>query len=140
MEFREVSTFLESTHRGVVTTFQPNGVVQVSIVVCGVYQHGLTFVAVSGRSAKVRNLRRDPRCTVLVVADDWSRYVVVEGRAILFDSNNTESKELRRLLRDIYCVCATKEHPNWEEYDSVMESQNAAVISIHPERIYGLLR
>ena len=128
MELREVSTFLESNHRGVVTTFRPNAAAQVTIVGCGVYQDSLTFVAVSGGSAKVRDLRKNPRCTVLVVSANWFRYVLVEGQATLFDSNNTESKELCRLWRDIYRVCGTEEHPNWAEYDSVMENQMEVVV------------
>jgi general stress protein 26 len=43
-------------------------------------------VAVYGKSAKVRNLRRDPRCTVLNVAQDWRSWVSVEGEVQLFQN------------------------------------------------------
>ncbi len=99
MEFEEVRPFLEANHRGVVMTFQPAGAIQSSIVVLGAYQGNVAFVSVRGSSAKVRNLRRDPRCTVLAVKQDWRSYTVVEGQARLLDLGNTGAQELRRLLR-----------------------------------------
>ena len=140
MEFQEIRPFLESNHRGVVTTLQPDGSTQASIVVCGAYQDNLAFVSIRGRSAKVRNLRRDPRCTVLAVTADWSSYVVVEGQTRLFDANNTDAEELRLLLRDVYRACGSKEHPDWEKYDEVMRRQRAVVVYLRPDHIYGLLR
>ena len=140
MEFQEIRPFLESNHRGVVTTFQPDGATHASILVCGAYQDNVAFVSIRGRSAKVRNLRRDPRCTVLAVMADWSSYVVVEGQARLLDASNTDAEELRLLLRDVYRACGSKEHPDWEEYDEVMRRQRAVVVFLRPDHIYGLLR
>jgi len=140
MEFEKVLPFLEVNHRGVVTTFQRNGTVQASIVVCGPYQSNIAFVSVRGNSAKVRNLRRDPRCTVLAVTADWRSYVVVEGRASLLDARNTEAEELRRQLREVYHACGGGEHPDWEEYDRVMRQREAVIVLVRPDHMYGLLR
>ena len=74
MEFEDIREFLETNHRGVITTPQANGATQVSIVVCGPFQGDAAFVSIRGSSAKIRNLRRDPRCTVLAVTDDWSSF------------------------------------------------------------------
>ena len=68
MNFDQARPFLESHHWGIVTTHQRDGAAQNSIVYCGAYRGQAVFVAVYGKSAKVRNLRRDPRCTVLAVA------------------------------------------------------------------------
>ena len=111
-----------------------------SIVVCGAYQGSAVFVAVHGRSAKVRNLHRDPTCTVLAVTDDWRAFVSVEGQASLYDASNTDAEELRVLLREVYRACGDKEHPDWEEYDQAMVDQRAVVVLVRPERVYGLLR
>ena len=140
MQLEEVRGFLESNHRGVINTHQPGGAVQSSIVVTGVYDGTVAFVSVNGRSAKVRNLRDDPRCTVLAVTDDWSSYVTVEGRARLFDDNNTDVDELRLLLRDVFKTCGDGRHSDWEEYDRVMRRQEAVAVLVRPDRIYGLLR
>ncbi len=140
MEFEEVRPFLERNHWGVVTTHQPNGAAHMSIVVCGAYQGHAAFVAVRGKSLKVRNLRRDPRCTVLAVKKDWHSWVSVEGEAQLFDYNNTDAEEVRTLIREVYRACGDKDHPDWEEYDQAMRAQEAVVVLVRPERVYALLR
>ena len=60
MDFPQARPFLEHHHWGIVTTHQRNGAAQNSIVYCGAYQDQAVFVAVYGKSAKVRNLRREP--------------------------------------------------------------------------------
>lgn len=140
MEFEEIRPFLGANHRGVVNTFQRNGGIQSSIVVCGAYQGRAAFVSVRGNSAKIRNLRRDPRCTVVATAADWRSYVVVEGQARLLDSRNTEPEELRQQLREVFKVCGDGTHSDWEEYDRVMREQDSVAVLVRPERIYGLLR
>ena len=140
MEFEEIRPFLESNHRGVVMTFQKDGAIQSSIIVCGAYQYNVAFVSIRGNSRKVHNLRRNPKCSVLAVSSDWRGYATVEGTAQLFDSTNMGSEELRVLLRDVYNACGDSEHPNWDEYDTVMRDQNEVVVFVRPERIYGLLR
>ena len=140
MEFRDVESFLSTNHRGVVMTRQADGAAHSSIVVCGAYEGNAAFVAVHGRSAKVRNLRRDPACTVLAVTDDWRAFVTVEGEATLYEASNTDAEELRVLLRKVYRACGDKDHPDWEEYDQAMVDQRAVVVLVRPERVYGLLR
>ncbi len=140
MEFEEARPFMEANHQGVITTRQRNGGTQVSIVVCGAYQGKAAFVSVRGKSAKVRNLRRDQNCTVLTVTPDWRNFVVVEGQATLFDAGNTDAEELRVLLREVYRACGDKEHPDWEEYDQAMVQQEAVVVLVSPDRVYGRVR
>ena len=140
MEFSEIQPFLETQHRGVVQTLQRNGAVQCSIVVCGHHQGNLAFVSVRGRSAKVRNLRRNPQCTVLAVDPNWRTYVVVEGPATLLDRRNTDHEELRVKLRELFRACGDRDHPNWEEYDRAMVEQDAVGVLVRPERVYGKLR
>ena len=140
MDFERVQGFMSSHHRAVVNTFQPDGSVQSSIVVAGAMDGKVVFVSVNGRSLKVRNLRRDGRCTVLAVTADWRQYVVVEGRTELFDSSNTGAEALRVMLRDTYRACGDHDHPDWDEYDRVMRRQEAVVAWVHPQRVYGLLR
>jgi PPOX class probable F420-dependent enzyme len=140
MTFEDARPFLQRQHRGVITTYQPDGAAHASIVVCGAYQGQAAFVVVRGKSVKVRNLRRDPRCTVLAVAADWRSWVTVEGEAQLFDVRNTEAEKLRVLLRDVFRACGDKEHPDWEEYDQAMRTQDAVVVLVRPARVYGLLR
>ena len=140
MTFEEAGPFLASQHLGVITTQQPDGAAQTSIVFCGVYQESAAFVAVYGQSKKVRNLRRDPRCTVLAVTRDWTSWVTVEGEVQLFDYTNTDATAMRRMFREVFRACGDKDHPDWDEYDQAMIDQAAVAVLVRPQRVYGLLR
>ena len=140
MKFQEVVPFLATNHRGVISTQKPSGAIHSSIVVCGAYRGNAAFVSVYPKSQKVKNLRRNSECTVLAVADDWRVYVVIEGKATLFDYLNTESEEMRIMLREVYMACSDTPHPNWEEYDEAMVKQEAVIVLVDPRKIYGLLR
>ena len=139
MEFEEIRPFLEENHRAVVQTIQPNGAVQASVVVCGAMNGQLVLASVYPRSRKIRNLRRNPQITVLAVTADWRRYVVVEGQARLLAADNTDAEELRLALRDIFRACSGQEHPDWDEYDRAMVSQDSVGVLVTPDRIYGKL-
>ncbi len=140
MDFDDVRPFLETHHRGVIATRRPNGATHSSIVVCGAYDGSAAFVSVYPRSQKIRNLRRDPNCTVLAVTDDWRQWASIEGQATLFDYSNMDAEEMRVMLREVYMACSDTEHPDWEEYDQAMVDQEAVIVLVSPERVYGLLR
>ena len=128
--------FLAQTHRGVVTTFRKNGAVQLSIVSCGSYRSGVAFTVTSTRS-KYWNLKRDPRCSLLVSNENWWGFVVVEGRAQIISAGNTGAEEYRDALRDVYRTAAGEEHSNWEEYDKAMRDDRRSAVIVIPDRIYG---
>lgn len=140
MDFGDVRPFLEIHHRGVIATRRPNGATHSSIVVCGAYDGNAAFVSVYPKSQKIRNLRRDPNCTVLAVTDDWRQYAVIEGQARLLDYSNMDAEEIRVMLREVYMACSDTEHPDWDEYDQAMIEQDAVIVLVEPERVYGLLR
>ncbi len=139
MEFADIEAFLADNHRAIVQTIRPNGAVHASAVVCGAYRRYMALASVYPRSQKVRNLRRNPQCTVLAITPDWRNYVVVEGKAELKGAFNTDAEELRQLLRDIFRACSGKEHPDWAEYDEAMVQQDSVAILVTPERVYGKL-
>jgi PPOX class probable F420-dependent enzyme len=139
MEFEDARPFIDANHRGVISTYQRNGAMHTSIVVSGAYQGNAAFVIVYGNSVKTHNLRRDPRCTVMNVDDNWGRHTVVEGQAQLLDYHNTPAEEFRVLLREVFRACGDKDHPDWEEYDQAMVQQDAVIVFVKPERVYGRL-
>ena len=128
--------FLTENHNGAVTTFRRSGAAQVSIVTCGLYGEGVAFTTTADR-AKLRNLRRDPRCTILVGSDDWRRFVVLEGTARLISVDNSTADEYRETLRDVYRTAAGVEHPNWPEYDQAMVDDRRFAVLVTPEHVYG---
>ena len=139
MEFEQARPFMETHHLGVVTTQRPNGATHTSIVVCGAYKGHAAFVIVRGASVKTRNLRQNPNCTVLTVTPDWRNWVSVEGEAQLIDYHNTDPEEVRQLLRDVFRACGDSDHPDWAEYDQAMRQQDAVVVLVSPQRVYGRL-
>ena len=127
-----VREFLAKNHDGVLTTFRKNGAVQMSIVTCGLYGDGVTFTTAPS-PAKLANLRRDPRCSILVSQHNWWGYVVLQGTARICTPENTDPDELRQILRDVYQATSGQTHPDWDEYDRVMVAEGRPVVVVSPE-------
>ncbi len=128
--------FLAQTHRGVITTFRKNGGAQMSIISCGPYRNGVAFTVTSTRS-KLWNLKRDPRCSLLVSQESWWGFVVLEGHAEILSADNTDAEELRLALRDVFRTASGEEHPNWDEFDQAMRDDKRSAIIVVPDHIYG---
>ncbi len=139
MTFDQARDFFEAHHDSVVTTFRRSGAAQSSVVKSGAYRGGVVFVALGG-SAKLKNLARDPRCTLITVSASWSEWCVVEGAVEVRDWSNTDHEELRRELRDAFRACGGGEHSDWNEYDRVMREDRRAIVLIKPHHAYCLRR
>ena len=131
-----VKQFLSENHRAVLTTFRKNGAAQMSILSVGYYKDGVAFTTTEDR-AKLANLRRDSRCSLLVSKDSWWGFIVLEGKAKVMSADNTDADELRQTLRDVFVAASGEEHPNWDEYDQAMRDDRRSAIIVVPERIYG---
>ncbi len=136
MRSENLRAFVAETRRGVLTTFRRGGGAQMSIVTCGPYRKGVAFTT-TARRAKLLNLRRDPRCSLMVSQEDWRGYVVLEGRAELLSPGITDAAELREALRDVYRAASATEHPDWQEFDADMLEQRRSAVIVVPEHIYG---
>ncbi len=130
-----IRDFISSNDKAVLSTFRRSGAAQLSIVVVGPYGEGAAFTTTENR-AKLANLRRDPRCSLLVSQDSWWGFVVLEGKARIMSADNTDPEELRQAFRDVY-RSISGEHPDWEEYDRAMVDDRRAIIIVVPEQIYG---
>jgi PPOX class probable F420-dependent enzyme len=127
----------------VFSTMRADGTVQSSVVNGGVLDHPLTnlpvvgLVAIGG-SLKLRNLRADPRATVVAKAG-W-QWAAVEGSAQLIGPDdphpNVDSERLRLLLREIF-TAAGGTHDDWDTYDQVMRNERRTAIFISPTRVYA---
>lgn len=137
MNFEDIEAYLRTHHRGVVSTRRPDGAAHVSIVVCGAYKGNAAFVSVYPKSQKIANLRRNSECTIMSVADDWWSFAVIEGKARLFDFDNTGKEQMETLLKEVYMSCSETEHSDWQEYQEAMVKQKAVVVLVPPERVYG---
>ena len=90
--------------------------------------------------AKVHNLRRDPRASLLVTTPDGWTYAVLEGTVelspVAFDSDDDTVEELVEIFRRIRGV----DHPDWDEYRSAMVTDRRLVARLRVEAVYGLVR
>ncbi|AEW95339.1 MULTISPECIES: PPOX class F420-dependent oxidoreductase [Streptomycetaceae] len=119
--------FLRPRHRALLLTTRTDGRPQGSPVSCGVDGDGRLVVATYPERAKVRNVRRDPRVSVIVLSDDWNGpWVQVDGEAEVVDA--PESVEP---LVEYYRAIAG-EHPDWDEYRTAMLRQGKSLIRVNP--------
>jgi hypothetical protein len=92
------------------------------------------FVAVGG-SAKLVNLRRHPRAT-LVFRAGWE-WVAVAGPAVLAGPDDVlpglAPGAVPGLLRDVFHA-AGGTHDDLDEYDRVMAAERRAAVFVRPER------
>jgi len=109
---------------------------QMSVVTCGPYRGGVAFSTTDDR-AKLLNLKRDARCSLMVSKQNWWGYIVFEGRATILSPDNTSADELRDALRDVYRAATNTDHPNWPEYDQAMVDDRRAAVIVVPDQIYG---
>ncbi len=135
MDYTDARPFLSSNFDAVVMTFRNSGAIQSSVVKAGAYQGGVVFVAI-GDSAKLKNLARDPRCTVTIVSPHWDRWCTVEGTVVVRDWGNTEHEALRIELREAFVACGG-DHDDWDEYDRVMREDRRAIVVVQPDHVYG---
>ena len=132
---RQEKEFIRKNCRGVLSTFRKNGAMQLSIVSVGAFKDGVAFSTVLKRS-KLVNLNRNSSCSLLISTDDWSSYIVLEGRADILSNINTGPNELKEALRGIYREILG-EHPNWHEYDRAMIKDERVVVVVQPLHVYG---
>jgi PPOX class probable F420-dependent enzyme len=131
-----VKQFASENHQGVLTCFRKNGMPQMSIITCGPYRDGVAFSTTADR-AKLLNLQRDARCSLMISKQGWWGYVVLEGKATILSPDNTSADELRDALREVYKTATNTEHPNWTEYDQAMVNDHRAAVIVVPEHVYG---
>ncbi|GAA2614850.1 TIGR03618 family F420-dependent PPOX class oxidoreductase [Dactylosporangium fulvum] len=117
--------FLATRHRAIVMTRRPDGRPQASPVTCGVDPEGRIVVSTYPERAKVRNIRRDPQVSVIVLSDDWNDpWVQVDGTAEVLDLPDA-LEPLVDYFRGI-----SGEHPDWDEYRAAMVAQGKSLIRI----------
>jgi PPOX class probable F420-dependent enzyme len=129
VERDELLEFVRPRHKGTLVTTRRDGRPQMSPVACGVDGEGRIVVSTYPERAKVANLRRDPRCSILVHSDDWDGpYVQVDGTAEVLDLPDAV-EPLVEYYRSI-----AGEHPDWDEYREAMTAQGKSLVRITIDR------
>ena len=124
----------------VLVTLRPDGEPSTSVVNAGVLPHPVTgeevvaFVA-RGATAKLANLRRVPRAT-LVFRSGWE-WVAVTGPVELAgpddDLPGLGADALPGLLRDVFHA-AGGAHDDLDTYDRIMAAEHRTAVLLRPQR------
>jgi PPOX class probable F420-dependent enzyme len=128
---------LADSRLGVLATIKSDGRPQLSPVT-PFYdrQAGVIYVSMTVGRAKTANLRRDPRATLEVTSTDGRAWATAEGTATLTGpGTDPEGPEVEALVQ--YYRLAAGEHPNWEEYRSVMVADRRVLMTMTVEHVYG---
>lgn len=96
----------------------------------------LLHVSMTEGRAKTANLRRDPRATLQVTSADGWAWATAEGVATLTGPGTDPHGPDVEALVDYYRLAAG-EHPDWEEYRSVMVSDRRVLMTMPVDHVYG---
>jgi uncharacterized protein len=94
-------------------------------------------VSLTDDRAKTRNLRRDPRASLLVDADDGWSYAVAEGTAELTPPAAAPDDDTVEALIALYRSIAG-EHPDWDEYRQAMVTDRRVLLTLRISHVYGM--
>jgi len=130
-------TLLADSRLGVLATIKSNGLPQLSPVTPYYDQDaGVIYVSMTEGRAKTANLRRDPRAAFEVTSSDGWAWATAEGTVTLTGpATDPHGPEVEALVD--YYRSAAGEHPDWDEYRSVMVSDRRVLMALTVERVYG---
>lgn len=109
----------------ILATIRPDGLPQMSPVLCTVDPAGRILISTRETAVKTRNLRRDARAALCGITDrffgDW---VQAEGTAEVISLPAAMD-----LLVDYYRLISG-EHPDWDSYRAAMERERRVMVRV----------
>jgi PPOX class probable F420-dependent enzyme len=113
----------------VLSTVRADGRPQLSPVLAAVDAEGRVIVSTREKAMKTRNLRRDPRVSMLILSEQFfGDWVQVEGQAEV-----VSQPEALELLDDYYRRTAG-EHDDWDDYRAAMIREGRVLVRFAIER------
>lgn len=130
-------TLLAESRLGILATIKSDGLPQLSPVTPYYDRDAdVIYVSMTEGRAKTVNLRRDPRAALEVTrADGWA-WATAEGSVTLTGPGTDPHGPEVEALVDYYRAAAG-EHPDWDEYRSVMVSDRRVLMRLSVEHVYG---
>jgi PPOX class probable F420-dependent enzyme len=123
---------------GVLATIKRDGRPQLSNVSYHFDPRELVIrVSITEPRAKTRNLRRDPRASLLVSSDDGWSYAVAEGTATLTPPAAAPGDDTVEALIALYRNIAG-EHSDWDDYRQAMVTDRRVVLTLPVAHVYGM--
>ncbi|GAA4856339.1 PPOX class F420-dependent oxidoreductase [Saccharopolyspora rosea] len=129
MEIEEALEYVERNHRAVLSTLRRDGTPQLTPVLVTGDGAGHAVVSTTAGSAKVGNLRRDPRAWLCVLPDQFfGRWIQVAA-----DVDVVELPDAMPLLEDYYRRISG-EHEDWDAYRRAMREEHRVALLLRPTR------
>ncbi|GAA1285881.1 PPOX class F420-dependent oxidoreductase [Saccharothrix xinjiangensis] len=128
---------LAESRLGVLATIKSDGRPQLSPVM-PYYDRDdeVLYVSMTEGRAKTANLRRDPRAALEVTRADGRAWATAEGSVTLIGPGaDPRGPEVEALVE--YYRLAAGEHPDWDEYRSVMVSDRRVLMKMAVDHVYG---
>ncbi len=123
---------------GILATIKRDGRPQLSNVTYHFDPRTLSIdVSVTEPRAKTRNLRRDPRASILVSSEDGWSYAVAEGDVVLSPPAAAPDDDTVESLIALYRKVAG-EHPDWDEYRQAMVLDRRVLLRLPISHLYGM--
>jgi PPOX class probable F420-dependent enzyme len=128
---------LAEARLGVLATIRSDGRPQLSPVTPWYDRDAdLLYVSMTEGRAKTANLRRDPRAALEVTSADGFAWATADGTVTLVGPGTDPDGPEVQALVDHYRAAAG-EHPDWDEYRSVMVADRRVLMVLAVERVYG---
>lgn len=123
MDLEKARTFLETHHRAVLATRRRSGDPQLSVVAAAVDDEGRAVISSRETAVKTKNLRRDPRASLLVMSDQfYGEWVQLDGTVEV-----VSLPDAMEPLVDYYRRVAG-EHDDWDDYRAAMEKERRVLL------------
>jgi uncharacterized protein len=97
----------------------------------------LVRVSLTDGRAKVANMRRDPRASLLVNASSGWTFAVADADVELTPVASSPDDATVEELIEVYRLVSGKEHPDWDDYRRAMVEDRRLVGRFHVTHMYG---
>jgi PPOX class probable F420-dependent enzyme len=137
MDLSDALAFARDRAQGVLATIRANGRPQLSNIMFVPGEGDSLIISVTDDRAKTANVRRDPRVSLYVAGETFWQYVVIEANAELSPvAGDPHDATVDALVA--YYRAGSGEHPDWDEYRATMVTDRRLVLTLRPERAYGI--
>jgi PPOX class probable F420-dependent enzyme len=138
---RELLALAANRNIGGLAALKRDGRPQLSMVNFALDAAGPTVrVSVVDGRAKVANLQRDPRASLLVTSPDGWSYAVLEADVELSPAAVDEHDAVVEELVELYRTIRGEDHPDWDDYRRAMVADHRRILRLHVTNAYGLAR
>jgi PPOX class probable F420-dependent enzyme len=137
MDLTQALTFARDRKQGTLVTIGAKGRPQISNIMFVPGPGETLRISITDDRVKTRNLRRDPRASLYVQGENFWTWVVIEASGELSPVAADPHDATVDSLVEYYRL-GSGEHSDWEEYRSAMVTDRRLVLTLHPERAYGL--